>query len=66
MSTTHKDKQKERCELMIAALVGKHNVAAWWAAPNRAFKYKTPFLAFELDPDEVHDYLAWHCYGAMG
>jgi hypothetical protein len=62
---TNRDKQKARCELMVEALVGKEMAPKWWASPNKAFKDQTPFVAFELNSDEVHDYLAWHCYGGF-
>lgn len=66
MNITRKEKQKLLCENMVKALVGEKHDALWWSSPNRAFKNQTPFVAFELNPDEVYDYLAWHCYGAMG
>lgn len=57
---------KRQCNEMLEALVGKDNVSKWWAAPNRAFGDRTPFLQFELDPNIVRDYLIWHAYCAGG
>lgn len=61
-----KEKMRAQCDRIVESLVGKVNVEAWWASPNRAFKNQTPFVAFELDPDVVRDYLLWHAFGSFG
>lgn len=60
------EEKKHQCNQLLTALVGKDMVEKWWASPNRAFDYKTPFVQFEQDPDIVRDYLIWHAYCSGG
>lgn len=63
---TADEKKRYNCERMVEALVGKQHAQLWWSSRNKAFGNETPFVAYELNPDQVYDYLAWHCYGGMG
>lgn len=56
------EKKKKICEQLVKTLVGEALADNWWSTPNRAFDYKTPFVAFEQDPDTVYDYLTWHAF----
>ncbi len=45
---------KEKCDLMILALVGSDYLDAWWNSSNRAFGGKKPI---DCDINEVYYYL---------
>ena len=51
----------ERCNLILASLVGKKLIDNWWHTPHRAFNMLTPWDQFKLDEHKVLDYL----YGQM-
>ena len=51
---------KQRCDVLVIALVGKDMSQKWWDSPNKAFGYKEPI---HTDINEVYDYLMFHSYG---
>lgn len=53
---------REKCEMMVEALVGAELAPKWWASHNLAFD-TTPNQKFEVDPVEVFKYLSAHCDG---
>ena len=51
---------KQRCEMLVIALVGKELAPKWWQSTNNAFDGKTPEVMFQEDPNAVYDYLLNH------
>lgn len=51
---------RQRCEVMILALVGVEGAPKWWASKNYAFDGSTPNEMFDKDPDRVYSYIIGH------
>ena len=48
---------KQRCEMLVIALVGKELAPKWWLSKNKAFDGKTPEAMYQEDPNRVYEYL---------
>jgi hypothetical protein len=51
------DQMKQRCDVLLIAMLGKQYVEAWWSKENLAFNMLTPLKQWELDPVLVYRYL---------
>lgn len=51
---------KQRCDLMLDAMIGHDLVASWWESRNRAFDERTPLQQWEVDYESVYNYLMRH------
>lgn len=54
------DIMKQRCDLLLEAMVGPNLIEQWWQSPNKAFDMKTPMEQFDIDSDVVYSYLMGH------
>jgi hypothetical protein len=54
------DNMKQRCDLLLQAMVGPNLVEKWWQSPNKAFGMKTAKEQFDIDPKVVYNYLMGH------
>jgi hypothetical protein len=59
---------KDRCDVLIRALVGSDELAEmWWVTQNQAFEYKTPQELFDgAEAGRVYDYLMHHAFVGGG
>ena len=48
---------KNKCGLLIQAMVGPNLVNKWWQSPNKAFDMKTAQEQFDIEPEVVYNYL---------
>lgn len=48
---------RQRCDMLVVALVGKEMAPKWWQSENKAFDGKTPEVMFQKNPNAVYDYL---------
>ena len=51
---------KNKCDLLLQAMVGPNLVNKWWQSPNKAFDMKTAQEQFDIDPEVVYNYLMGH------
>ena len=51
---------KNKCDLLLQAMVGPNLVNKWWQSPNKAFDMKTAQEQFDIDPKVVYNYLMGH------
>lgn len=51
------DQMKQRCDVLLIAMLGKQHVETWWSKENQAFNMLTPLNQWELDPVLVYQYL---------
>jgi hypothetical protein len=51
------DNMKQRCDLLLQAMVGPNLVEKWWQSRNKAFDMKTAKEQFDIDPQVVYNYL---------
>ena len=56
----HHARTRQRCNWLLASLVGAKLVDQWWVSPNRHWNGQTPESIFQLDHDEVYDYLLYY------
>jgi hypothetical protein len=55
------DKTKRKLNVCLFAMLGNDDlVNRWWESPNRAFDGKTPSEVFEVDRQEVINYVLSH------
>ncbi len=52
----------DRCNLILETLLDHSLIEDWWDSPNRAFNMLTPYEQFQLDEQEVLDYLYKHLH----
>lgn len=52
---------KQRCNVLLIALMGKDHVESWWNSRNRAFNTLTGNQQWEIDPESVYSYLLSFC-----
>jgi hypothetical protein len=55
-----KENLKQRCDLLLEAMVGPNLVELWWQSKNRAFDMKTAQEQFDIEPEIVYNYLMGH------
>jgi hypothetical protein len=55
---------RNRCNVLLTALIGKEYVAQWWDSPNKRFDGETPNKVFETEPNRVYNYLMEFVEGA--
>jgi hypothetical protein len=48
---------KEKCDMILEAIVGLNAMDIWWNSPNKAFDMRPPKEMFEEDPKRVYRYL---------
>jgi len=48
---------KNKCDLLLQAMVGPNLVNKWWQSPNKAFDMKTAQEQFDIEPEVVYSYL---------
>jgi hypothetical protein len=48
---------KEKCDMILEAVVGINAMDIWWSSPNRAFDMKPPEEMFLEEPKRVYRYL---------
>ena len=48
---------KEKCDMILEAIVGLNAIDFWWNSPNRAFDMRPPKEMFEENPKRVYSYL---------
>ena len=48
---------KQRCNVLLIALMGKDHVDSWWNSRNHAFNMLTGNQQWEIDPESVYSYL---------
>lgn len=48
---------KEKCDMILEAVVGPNAMDWWWSSPNKAFDMKPAKEMFEEDPKRVYSYL---------
>ena len=63
MTNLSVDQLKQRCGVLVTALVGNNLSNEWWSNPNKAFEGKTPLVMFEESPITVYNYLMGYVYG---
>ena len=51
---------RQRCDMLVVALVGKEMAPKWWQSANKAFDGKTAEVMFQEDPEAVYNYLMDH------
>lgn len=54
---------RDRCKILLIAMLGKDLALKWWDSPNKAFDMKTPEEQWEQDYLTVYNYLMDHAYG---
>jgi len=54
------DRVRQRCNWLLTSMVGAKLVDHWWASPNLHWNGRTPESIFQLNPDEVYDYLLYY------
>jgi len=48
---------KKKCDILLAAMLGKDNIEGWWRSRNKAFNMMTAQEQFDIDPVIVYNYL---------
>jgi hypothetical protein len=48
---------RNRCNILVTALVGKKYVEEWWDSPSVIFDGETPRKTFDSEPNLVYNYL---------
>jgi len=48
---------KEKCDLLLEAMVSEDLVEKWWQSPNKHWDGRTPIEVFKTDEQSVFDYL---------
>ncbi len=54
---------KEKCDIMLNALVGEKHIPIWWGTRNKAFDNVTPAEVFMVDEERVVNYLMQFRHG---
>jgi hypothetical protein len=54
---------KEKCDIMLKALVGEKHARIWWGTRNKTFDNVTPAEVFMVDQERVLNYLLAHTHG---
>jgi hypothetical protein len=48
---------KKKCDILLAAMLGKDNIEGWWQSRNKAFNMMTAQEQLDIDPEVVYNYL---------
>lgn len=48
---------RNRCNVLLTALMGKEHIEEWWDSPNKRFDGETPRKVFDIEPNRVYNYL---------
>lgn len=48
---------RDRCNMLLTALMGKEYIEEWWDSPNKRFDGETPRKVFDSEPNRVYNYL---------
>jgi hypothetical protein len=54
---------RQRCDIMLNAMLGPHLSKDWWNSKNKAFNNLTPNEKWDSDPVQVYRYLLGHVDG---
>lgn len=55
---------RNRCNILLTALLGKEHAESWWDSPNKRFDGETPRKVFDSEPNRVYNYLMEFAGGA--
>lgn len=54
---------RKQVDRMLMSMIGNQTlVDNWWTGENIFFKLKTPDDVWKIDPIEVYNYVAGHCF----
>jgi hypothetical protein len=56
----YNERIRQRCDWLLASLVGADLVEDWWQSPNRHWSGQRPQDVFETHPQDVLDYLMYY------